>query len=86
MANLCARVFALALALLVIGACGKSSPSSKVLRVGFSPAEDAQQVIRNAQPLVEILQKKLGIEVQPFVATDYTGVVEALRVGKLDIA
>ena len=86
MTKLCARVFALALALLVLGACGKSSPSSKVLRVGFSPAEDAQQVIRNAQPLVEILQKKLGMEVQPFVATDYTGVVEALRVGKLDIA
>ena len=86
MNKLCARVFALALALLVIGACGKSSPSSKVLRVGFSPAEDAQQVIRNAQPLVELLQKKLGMEVQPFVATDYTGVVEALRVGKLDIA
>ena len=86
MNNFCARVFALALALLVIGACGKSSSSSKILRVGFVPAEDAQQVIRNAQPLVEILQKKLGMEVQPFVATDYTGVVEALRVGKLDIA
>jgi len=28
----------------------------------------------------------LGMEVQPFVATDYTGVVEALRVNKLDIA
>lgn len=86
MNKLCARVIALALALLVIGACGKSSSSSKILRVGFVPAEDAQQVIRNAQPLVEILQKKLGMEVQPFVATDYTGVVEALRVGKLDIA
>jgi len=86
MTNLCARVFVLAVALFVIGACGKSSPSAKVLRVGFVPAEDAQQVIRNAQPLVEILQKKLGMEVQPFVATDYTGVVEALRVGKLDIA
>jgi phosphonate transport system substrate-binding protein len=80
------RVCALALALCLSGACGKSASPSRVLRVGFVPAEDAQQVIRNAQPLVEILQKKLGIEVQPFVATDYTGVVEALRVGKLDIA
>jgi phosphonate transport system substrate-binding protein len=86
MINLSVRAFALALALAVCGACGKSSSTSKVLRVGFVPAEDAQQVIRNAQPLVEILQKKLGMEVQPFVATDYTGVVEALRVGKLDIA
>jgi phosphonate transport system substrate-binding protein len=82
----CMHVFALALLLLMSTACGRSSSPAKVLRVGFVPAEDAQQVIRNAQPLVEILQQKLGIEVQPFVATDYTGVVEALRVGKLDIA
>jgi phosphonate transport system substrate-binding protein len=66
--------------------CGKPSNSAKILRVGFVPAEDAQQVIQNAQPIVEILQKQLGMEVQPFVATDYTGVVEALRVNKLDVA
>jgi phosphonate transport system substrate-binding protein len=42
--------------------------------------------MQNAQPIVEILRKQLGMEVQPFVATDYTGVVEALRVNKLDIA
>ena len=86
MMEFCVRVFALALALVLSAACGKSRPISQGLRVGFVPAEDAQQVVRNAQPLVEILQKKLAMEVQPFVATDYTGVVEALRVGKLDIA
>ena len=75
----------LALALLLAG-CGRSSDSSRTLRVGFVPAEDAQQVIQNAQPIVDILHQRLGMEVQPFVATDYTGVVEALRVNKLDIA
>ena len=74
--------------LLCLGAfaCGDARTSPKVLRVGFVPAEDASQVVQNAQPIVEILQKQLGMEVQPFVATDYTGVVEALRVNKLDIA
>jgi len=67
-------------------ACGKSQSQRKVLRVGFIPAENVQQVARNAQPIVEILEKKLQLEVQAFVATDYTGVVEALRAGKLDIA
>src|SRR5919109_1228129 len=66
--------------------CGRSSPVTKVLRVGFVPAENAQEVIQNAQPIVEILQKELAMDVQPFVATDYTGVVEALRANKLDIA
>ena len=67
-------------------ACGDSPKAPKTLRVGFVPAEDAQQVMQNAQPVVEILRKELGMEIQPFVATDYTGVVEALRVGKLDVA
>ncbi|HVO93519.1 MAG TPA: phosphate/phosphite/phosphonate ABC transporter substrate-binding protein [Terriglobales bacterium] len=69
-----------------LAACGDSRPTAKTLRVGFVPSEDAQQVMQNAQPIVEILRKKLAMEVQPFVATDYTGVVEALRVNKLDIA
>ena len=66
--------------------CGDSPKAPKTLRVGFVPAEDAQQVMQNAQPLVEILGKELDMDIQPFVATDYTGVVEALRVGKLDVA
>jgi phosphonate transport system substrate-binding protein len=79
-------ILPLALVLIMDSACGKSSSTSKILRVGFVPAEDAQQVIQNAQPIIDILHKRLGMEVQPFVATDYTGVVEALRVNKLDIA
>ena len=79
------RIF-LWLLLLVIAGCGRSAQPAKILRVGFVPAEDAQQVIQNAQPIVDILHRRLGMEVQPFVATDYTGVVEALRVNKLDIA
>ena len=76
---------ALSLSLALL-ACGDTPKASKVLRVGFVPAEDAQQVMQNAQPVVEILHKELGMEIQPFVATDYTGVVEALRVEKLDVA
>jgi phosphonate transport system substrate-binding protein len=67
-------------------ACGRNGTSTKALRVGFVPAEDAQQVMQNAQPLVDILRKELGMEIEPFVATDYTGIVEALRVHKLDVA
>src|SRR6478672_13503943 len=78
-------VSALCCALAVAG-CSKTSSAPKTLRVGFVPAEDAQQVMQNAQPLVEILRKELGMEIEPFVATDYTGIVDALRVHKLDVA
>ena len=81
-----AIILALLCSLAVAIGCGESKKAAPTLRVGFVPAEDAQQVMRNAQPLVEILRKELQMEVQPFVATDYTGVVEALRVEKLDIA
>lgn len=67
-------------------ACHGPEGRGKVLRVGFVPSENVQQVAQNAQPIVGILQKRLDMEVQPFVATDYTGVVEALRANKLDIA
>src|SRR3989338_8027649 len=66
--------------------CGRPASQRKVLRVGFVPSENVQQVTQNAQPIVQILEKKLAVEVQSFVATDYTGVVEALRANKLDIS
>jgi len=75
-----------ALLLAGIAACGAPESQRRVLRVGFVPSENVQQVAQNAQPIVEILQKNVGLEVQSFVATDYTGVVEALRANKLDIA
>lgn len=80
------RILLLLLAVIVCASCGKGSNSPQVLRVGFVPSEDAQRVIQNAQPIVAILEKQLGMEVQPFVAADYTGVIEALRGNKLDIA
>lgn len=80
---------------LLLTACPSSSPdetasapsgSPQVLRVGFIPSENMEEIQKNAQPLVDMMSKKLGLEIQPFVATDYTGVVEAFRANKLDAA
>jgi phosphonate transport system substrate-binding protein len=74
------------LVILALLGCGGSQGSKQVLRVGFVPSENVQQVAQNAQPIVDILHKELGMDVEPFVAVDYTGVIEALRAKKLDIA
>ncbi len=58
----------------------------RVLRMGFVPSENVQEVMRNAQPIVTMMRKELGMDVVPFVATDYTGVIEAMRAGRLDVA
>lgn len=58
----------------------------RVLRMGFIPSENQQDVMRNAQPIVSLMRRMLGMDVVAFVATDYTGVIEAMRAQKLDIA
>jgi phosphonate transport system substrate-binding protein len=57
-----------------------------VLNVGLVPGEDPRVMVNDNQALLDHLHKTLGMEVKPFVATDYNGVIEALRAKKLDIA
>ncbi len=61
------------------------APEMKVLRVGAIPAEDAQKTREAYKPLTDYLAKKTGMTVELFVATDYAGVVEAMRAKKLDV-
>jgi phosphonate transport system substrate-binding protein len=57
-----------------------------VLNVGLVPGEDPRVMVNDNQALLDHLHNTLGLEVKPFVATDYNGVIEALRAKKLDIA
>jgi phosphonate transport system substrate-binding protein len=56
------------------------------LSVGLIPAEDSQAMIESSKAVLEGLQQQTGLTVKPFVATDYNGVIEALRAKKLDMA
>jgi phosphonate transport system substrate-binding protein len=57
-----------------------------VLNMGLVPGEDPRVMVNDNQALLDHMQKSLRMEVKPFVATDYNGVIEALRSKKLDIA
>lgn len=83
----------LVIALFLLSACPASeeqvsgtSDSPAVLRMGFIPSENMAELQKNVQPLVEKMSAALGMEVQPFIAGDYTGVVEALRNKRLEVA
>ncbi len=56
------------------------------LTIGLIPAEDSQAMIESSKQVLDSLQRQLGMPVKPFVATDYNGVIEALRAKKLDAA
>jgi phosphonate transport system substrate-binding protein len=60
--------------------------AQKPLTVGLIPSEDSRAMIANSQKMMDMLSKALGIPVQPFVAADYNGVIEALRSKRLDVA
>ncbi|ARU87615.1 phosphonate ABC transporter substrate-binding protein [Pseudomonas sp. M30-35] len=57
-----------------------------VLRIGLIPSEDSQSMIESSKQVLDQLQEGLGMPVKPFVASDYNGVIEALRSKKLDVA
>lgn len=63
---------------------GTSKPT--VLRMGLIPAEDSAEMMNKYKPLQQYLEKELNVKIEMSVATDYTGVVEAMRSKKLDFA
>lgn len=80
-------------AMLWLGGCSTGTQNAaqpaqavKVLRVGAIPSEDSQKTREAYNLFISYLEKKTGMTVELFVATDYSGVVEAMRSGKLDIA
>ncbi len=70
-------VFSLALCLAapLAGAETAADP----LRIVFIAYQNPDQLVEDVEPVVDYLQDRLGREVKSFVATDYAGVVEALR-------
>jgi len=63
-----------------------AAQAGETVRIGLIPSEDSQAMIEGSKQVLDQLQQHLGMPVEPFVATDYNGVIEALRSGKLDVA
>ncbi|WP_028646985.1 phosphate/phosphite/phosphonate ABC transporter substrate-binding protein [Nocardiopsis sp. CNT312] len=59
-------------------------PDTLVLTL--TPSAEQGELIESAQPLADMLEERLGIEVEPNVPTDYAGVIVALESGQADIA
>ncbi|MEX3776577.1 phosphonate ABC transporter substrate-binding protein [Pseudomonas sp. MYb118] len=74
-----------ALACLSFSLASQATAQDK-LRIGLIPSEDSQAMIESSKLVLSNLESQLSMPVEPFVATDYNGIIEALRAGKLDVA
>ncbi|MCI0500756.1 MAG: phosphate/phosphite/phosphonate ABC transporter substrate-binding protein [Epsilonproteobacteria bacterium] len=63
-----------------------ASNASECLKFGLIPAEDPKAMIEQYKPMAVWLEKEIGQCIELKTSTDYTGVIEAMRAKKVDIA
>ena len=79
-----ACAIALAAAALLTG-CGKPAQTDQVLKFSIVPAEDQASMSRVWQPLLDDLQKQTGLKVQANFASNYMGMIEAMRFNQVQV-
>jgi phosphonate transport system substrate-binding protein len=62
---------------------GDEGPEKLV--IGFVPSREADALVETIQPVADYLTEALGIPVEGFVSTDYTGLVTAMETGQAHI-
>ena len=78
-------LISIALALLVLPGVD-SAVHAETLIMGLIPAENNEEMVQRFEPMRAYLEKKIGQPIKVFTATDYTGVIEAMRKKRVDIA
>lgn len=58
----------------------------KVLNFGIISTESTQNLKSQWVPLIDAMKAQTGMEVKPFFAPDYAGVIEGMRFGKVHLA
>ena len=82
-----ARILLLLMTLvLLMGSAGPTVAAEKCLIMGLLPAEDPKEMLAQYTPMKDWMAKEMGRCIKVFTATDYTGVIEAMRAGKVDLA
>ena len=82
------RAGALVLVVLLVGLTGlraQAAPAPTRLILGMVPSREIGRMMENLGPLSSMLTTRIGIPVEPFVATNFTGLIEAMGTGRADI-
>lgn len=73
-------------ALALIFSMNVASAQPRDIIMGLIPAENNEEMIQKFEPMRLHLEKKLGVKVKVFTATDYSGVIEAMKKKRVDVA
>ena len=67
-------------------ALSMSGAMAQDINFGFISTEASQNLKADWQPLLDDLAKQTGLKVTPFFASDYAGIIEAMRFNKIQVA
>ena len=70
----------------IIQVPGDAKPDVDKITIGFIPVEKADELTPKAETLEKFLEKKLGIDVEVVVPTNYETIIEGMRFGHIDAA
>ncbi|MDX9731798.1 MAG: phosphate/phosphite/phosphonate ABC transporter substrate-binding protein [Bdellovibrionales bacterium] len=74
----------LALSLFVAGAVQAASP--KEIHIGFIPGEGVADLKARSEELAQLLEKRTGLKIKPYVGTSYGDLVQKIVEKKIDFA
>lgn len=63
-----------------------NAEEKKTLNFGIISTESSQNLKTIWVPFLEDMSKKIGMEVKPFFAPDYAGIIQGMRFDKVDVA
>lgn len=74
--------------LLLAAAAGLPAHAQSVTEINFGiiSTESSSRLKENWQPLIDDMQKRTGLKVNAFFASDYAGIIEAMRFNKVHVA
>ena len=80
---ICAATMAVAA---LSGAAVHAQDAEKVINFGIISTESSKNLKQDWQPVLDEMSKKLGMKVNAFFASDYAGIIEGMRFGKVQMA
>lgn len=63
-----------------------NASAKDTLNFGIISTESSQSLRSVWQPFLDDMSKKLGVKVKPYFASDYAGIIQAMRFNKVDVA